>query len=303
MVIDPLAGSPASRADITPVLVTYNSARVLPWSLPPLAACRDVVVVDNGSTDATIQVVQQLLPRARLIRSGSNLGFGRANNLGLATVTTPFALLHNPDARLDAAALQALLEAAQRYPEAAIVAPTLFDAPGRVGDFFRDRFDRPASQPAPLPAGDLCAEFVTGAMMLLNMRLMREVGFFDPWFFLYCEDDDLCLRVRRAGHVIVVASAASAEHHARQSTSASARTVWRRAYFMTLSKLYLTRKHLGLVRCIAIGLRIGVSSLLGLPLMLLTLRRDRVLRQAARATATLLAWRHLGRAHCAGVLR
>lgn len=303
VVIEPRAAGPAAPADVTPVLVTYNSASILPWSLPPLAECREVVVVDNGSTDDTLAVARRLLPHARLIRSGANLGFGRANNLGLETVTTPFALLHNPDARLDAAALHRLLEAAQRHPEAAILAPTLFDAPGRVGDFFRDRFDRPTVQPAPLPEGDLCAEFVTGAMMLLNMRLMREVGFFDPWFFLYCEDDDLCLRVRRAGHAIVVVAAARAEHHARQSTAASGRIVWRRAYFMTLSKLYLIRKYSGRLRCAASCARIAAASLLSLPLTLLSLRRDRVLRQAARATASLLAWRHLRSRHCAEGLR
>ena len=302
-----VSGVPDDRSDIppdiTPVLVTYNSVGVRPWSLPPLAGCAQVVVVDNGSSDGTVDTVRRLLPRARVIDSASNLGFGRANNLGLEAVTTDFALLHNPDARLAPGALATLRDAARRYPDADIIAPALFDAPGQVGDFFRGRFDAPAVQPAPLPEGDLCAEFVTGAMMLLNLRLMRSVGFFDPWFFLYCEDDDLCLRVRRAGHAIIVVAAAHAEHHARQSTAATARMVWRRAYFMTLSKLYLVRKYLGSTRCALACLRIAASSLLSLPVIALTLRRDRLLRQAARATASMLAWRHLRRPHCVEGLR
>lgn len=293
------AGVPA---DITPVLVTYNSAAILRWSLPALAGCAKVVVVDNHSGDATEAVVRELLPQATFIQAGRNLGFGRANNLGLAAVTTDYALLLNPDARLEHGALWALHDAARRYPEAAIVAPVLYDtrADGRsvVGDFFRGPFNAPASQPAPEPVGDLCCEFVTGAAMLLNLRLMRGVGYFDPWFFLYFEDDDLCLRVRRAGHSIVVARAARIEHQVRQSSAPSDRTTLRRAYCMTLSKLYITRKFFGLGACVALVLRTAAGSALALPFALLAFKRERLLRQAARLGAALLSWRHLRRRHC-----
>jgi GT2 family glycosyltransferase len=283
---------------ITPVLVTYNSAGILPWSLPALAGCAQVVVVDNASADDTVATVRRLLPQATVIEPGRNLGFGRANNLGLAAVTTPYALLLNPDAQLAPSALQALHEAALRWPEAAIVAPVLYDAPGVVGDFFRGPFGAPVSAETPLPAGDLCTDFVTGAAMLLNLRLMREVGFFDPWFFLYFEDDELCGRVRRAGHPIMVAHAAAVEHHVRQSSVPSARTTLRRHYCMTLSKLYLTRRLHGRGACVRVATRTALASLLALPLMALTLQRERLLRHAARGAAALLAWRHLRRPHC-----
>lgn len=283
---------------ITPVLVTYNSARILPWSLPPLAGCAHVVVVDNASADDTVATVRRLLPQARVIEPGRNLGFGRANNLGLEAVGTPYALLINPDARLEADALEALHAAAMHWPEAAIIAPVLFDAPGVVGDFFRGGFGGKASPGPPVPDGDLCAEFVTGAAMLLNLRLMRPVGFFDPWFFLYFEDDELCQRVRRAGHPIMVAAAARVEHHVRQSSPASARTVYRRFFCMTLSKLYLTRKTEGATASSTAALRIGLSSLLALPLQLLAWKRERLIRHAARFGAAALSWRYLSRAHC-----
>lgn len=284
--------------NITPVLVTYNSSRILPWSLPPLAACADVIVVDNQSSDDTVPAVRRLLPKARVIDAGSNLGFGRANNLGLAQVTTDYALLLNPDARLAPDALEELRLAALAYPEAAIIAPALYDAPGQVGDFFRGPFYAPAAKPAPEPAGDLCAEFVTGAAMLLNMRLMRQIGFFDPWFFLYFEDDDLCLRVRRAGHPIVVAHRARIEHHTRQSSAPSARTSYRRMYCMTLSKLYITRKYFGTARCATEALRIGLGSMLALLPQLLLMRADRSLKLAARCAASASIWRRMRQRHC-----
>ena len=74
------------------------------------------------------------------------------------------------------------------------------------------------------PEGDLCSEFLTGAAMLLDMAKLRaRVGFFDPWFFLYLEDDDLCLRVRAAGLSLVLVNDASVLHRVKQSSAPSRR--------------------------------------------------------------------------------
>jgi GT2 family glycosyltransferase len=287
-----------ATADITPVLVTYNSAGILGWSLPSLSRFDDVVIVDNQSHDTTADVARSLLPQARVIRADGNLGFGRANNLGIAQVRTPYALLINPDAQLQDGAIEALHAAARRYPEAAILAPVLYDEPGVVGDFFRGPFHVRQHGPRVTPEGDLCAEFVTGAAMLLNLDAMRGIGFFDPWFFLYFEDDDLCMRVRRAGRPIMVVHDAAMLHRTRQSSTPSARTTLRRVYCMTLSKFYITRKYFGTAACIGLVLRVGVGSLVTLPLQLLAPRKERLLRHVARIGAALGAWRHLSRAHC-----
>ena len=104
--------------------------------------------------------------------------------------------------------------------------------------------------------------------------------------------------MRRAGHAIIVAPAARIEHQVRQSSTPSARTTLRRTYCMTLSKFYITRKYFGTGACVALALRVGLGSLLALPLTLLAPRRERVFRQLARTGAALMAWRHLRRRHC-----
>ena len=284
--------------EITPILVAYNSASILPWSLAPLASCEHLIVVDNNSHDTTRKVVGGCAAHAQVIEAGQNLGFGRANNLALSLVKTPFALLINPDAQLREGALEALWKAALRYPDAAILAPVVFDSVGVQGASFHDGSEKSARLTPVLPEGDLCVNFVSGAAMLLNLSNMRPIGFFDPWYFLYGEDDDLCLRIRRAGRPIVVVATAAAEHHTRESSAPSFRTTFRRAYCMTLSKFYITRKYQGFFPYFTMMMRIGIGSLLALPIHLLVLRTERALRMAGRVAAALMASKRIHARHC-----
>lgn len=283
---------------VTYVLVTYQSARILSRALPPLAAAPHIVVVDNGSRDGTTEMVKRLLPQARLVEAGANLGFGRANNLGLEQVRTSYALLLNPDCLLAPGALEELLAAAERYPDAAIVGPKLFDAPGVPSLSFRRAFYERQPKGVTEADGDLCADFLTGTAMLLNMATMRRIGFFDPWFFLYFEDDDLCLRVRRAGSSLVLAAQAVGEHLVQQSSPPSLRNRFRRIYCHTLSKIYIERKYLGRGRATRTWLRMTAGSLLSLPVYALALQRDRAWRQLARLWACVRAPARLRATRC-----
>lgn len=289
--------SPGADA-ITVVLVTYNSRRVLPEVLASLAGLPKLIVVDNASSDGSAALARELRPDAVVVEAGANLGFGRANNLALERIDGDLALLLNPDCVLQPGAIDALLAATVRHPEAAIWGPKLYDAPGVLGLCYRPPFYAPQPRTLIDPDGDLCTDFLTGAAMLLNLRLMRPVGFFDPWFFLYFEDDDLCLRARRAGHPLMLIHDAQVVHRVKQSSAPSLRLVYRRALCMTLSKFYIQRKYFGSVSSAAMILRVGLGSLLGLPLVALSLRRDRVLRQAGRLVAALRAPWRLRAAHC-----
>jgi N-acetylglucosaminyl-diphospho-decaprenol L-rhamnosyltransferase len=288
----------AENAQVTVILVTYNSRDILPGALASLQGMPHVTVVDNGSRDGTPAVARNAMPQAKVIEAGANLGFGRANNLGLQEVQTPYALLLNPDCTLEPGALTALLEAARRYPEAAMWGPKVYDAPGRLGLCYRPPFFAPQPRELLDPEGDLCTEFLTGAAMLLNMAVMREVGFFDPWFFLYFEDDDLCLRARRRGHPLILVNQAWVMHRVKQSSTPSMRLTFRRAYCMTLSKFYIQRKYFGPAKSLATVLRVGAGALLSLPLHALSFSGQRTLRDAGRLAAALMAPWRLRAKHC-----
>lgn len=209
---------PATRDDITLVMVTFNSAHCIDRIAPLLGQVGQVIVVDNASEDDTCDRVRTLLPQAQLIQAPTNLGFGAANNRALARVSTRYAFLMNPDCLPDDACLDALLAAAHEYPQAAILAPQILRRDGSLEVSYRWPSTRWSSR-GPGASGPCCVGFATGAALLLNLPVMRPVGFFDEGFFLYYEDEDLCLRTFEAGLEIILVPAARMVHLSRGSTA------------------------------------------------------------------------------------
>ena len=184
----------------------------------------------------------------RIIKNARNEGFGRGNNIALEQVITPYALLLNPDAIMEEGALATLIEGAQRSPDAAILAPLLYHADGSMQESYkRSVFAREKKGGQFLvPEGDLCADFLSGAIMLLNMEHMKKVGFFDPAIFLYYEDDDLCLRARAAGYGLVLVASAKAVHlMGASSGEEKLATMLFKQRHITWSRMYLERKYHG----------------------------------------------------------
>ena len=283
---------------LTVILVTHNSGSILVQVLPLLQSLPNVIAVDNGSNDDTVTVLSAQLPTAKLITNARNAGFGRANNQALEHVRTPFALLLNPDCRMQRRDLEALLIATERYPDAALFSPKLYDAPGRLGQCYRSAFYKPQPKNNPDPAGDLCSDFLSGAALMLRMEVMRKVGFFDPWFFLYMEDDDLCERTRRAGHSLVMVADAAAFHQARSSSRPSFQLSFRRDYCLTLSKFYIHRKYFGALSASLTWLRVLLGSALTLPVHALSFNKARLTRTLARLGAVVFAPMELTARRC-----
>ena len=233
--------------DVTVVVVTFNSAHCLAALVPLLEHCPHVVVSDNGSHDGTVELTRQLLPHATVLAHGCNLGFGTANNRALAQVRTPFAFLLNPDCLVQPQALAQLLQEAQNYPQAAILAPQLVNPRGRPDVNYR--WPHMLWKPkGPQAEGPLCVGFVCGAAMLFRLQAFEKVGFFDEDFFLYYEDDDLCLRLFQQFIPMVVLPHIEATHLNRGSVKGNHpwRSEYTRGYHHAQSKLIFHGKHIGI---------------------------------------------------------
>ncbi len=238
--------TPWSR--ITAITVTYNSSAVIEDCLKSVGPAARVIVVDNASSDGTIARAEKTLPSVEIIGNDRNLGFGRANNIALELTDTEFALLINPDARMMPGSIEALVDAADLLPEGALFSPALFKPDGSrqfthdVRYEVRRRLPRRRDKNMAFE-GLFCTWSISGAVMLFRMTSMREIGFFDPNFFLYYEDSDLSARICNSGHSIIQEPRAVAEHAEGGSTRPSLRSAWVRNRHLTSSRLYFIEKH------------------------------------------------------------
>jgi N-acetylglucosaminyl-diphospho-decaprenol L-rhamnosyltransferase len=232
--------------DLTVISVTYNSAHCLPALSEVLNNFKNVVIVDNASDDDIEGQLQRALPNATLIRNARNLGFGAANNRALAMVTTPYALLLNPDCLPTPTFLAGMLQAAENFPDAAIIAPHLIRRDGSPELNYRWPATHWVSK-GPKAEGPCCVGFVCGAVMLLNMALMKDIGFFDETFFLYYEDEDLCQRVFLANKQIVLVPDVEITHLSRGSVKGPnpLKSEFIRGYHHAQSKLVFESKYFG----------------------------------------------------------
>lgn len=233
-------------SDVTVIVVTYNSAHCIAGLAPTLAALPHVTIVDNASNDDTVDTVATAMPNALVLRNTRNLGFGAANNQALRCVQTRYALLLNPDCLPTPAFLDQLLDAARDFPDAAIIAPHLLRRSGDAEVSYR--WPRALWQSrGPAADGPCCVGFVCGAVMLLNMDVMRDIGLFDEDFFLYYEDEDLCQRVFAKRKAIVLVPHVTIMHLSRGSVRGSSplRAEFNRGYHHAQSKLIFAAKHLG----------------------------------------------------------
>jgi N-acetylglucosaminyl-diphospho-decaprenol L-rhamnosyltransferase len=232
-------------ARVTAIVVTHDSAGPLPACLAALRRERlPAIVVDNASSDGTPALAEGL--GARIIRNIKNEGFGRANNIGIAAADSPLVLVINPDVVLEAGAGAALVDASDRYPDAALLAPRIVEPDGRL--FFQSRsllaayLTNPTGEPC-APDGDCCAPFLSGACLLIRRDLFLTVGGFDETIFLFYEDDDLCRRLAGAGHALVHVHAAVARHARGASSRPRPGRIFTSRWHQAWSRAYVSRKY------------------------------------------------------------
>jgi GT2 family glycosyltransferase len=225
--------------DLAIIIVSTNEGHWLPDALSSVfahagTASLDVVVVDNESKDGTRQIVEEGFPEARVVNS-RNRGFAHGNNRGLETTTARYVLFLNPDtqvvegtfgelvAYLDDRPDIGLLGVRQITPDGEVF-PTIrrFPSASRaLGDALRsERWPvRPGwagervLDPAAYGRETEC-DWTSGSFMLARREALQSAGFMDERFFLYSEEPDLCLRMKRDGWRIVHVPTMAIIHHA-----------------------------------------------------------------------------------------
>ena len=233
----------AVRDSLAIIIVTYNSRQEIDACLQSLVGHTTpfpttITVVDNRSQDGTAAHVRERWPSVRVIESGANLGFAKANNLGIRATDSEYVLLMNPDTVAPPGAIQTLVRGLAAHPEAAIAGARLLSTTGfpelswgppigpwnelkqkvfsglyhrKVRSVVRkvDKLSRQAREVA----------WVSGACMVIRRADLAAVGLLDERFFMYTEDVDLCVQMNARGRRVLYVAGAEVLHHRGRSAA------------------------------------------------------------------------------------
>jgi len=248
--------------DLSVVIANWNTADLVVdclASLAPADASRqglsvEVVVVDNASTDDSVARVRAAFPTVGLLPLGENRGYAAANNAGIAASRGRVVTLLNPDTRVPPGALARLVARLDERPDAGAVGPRLLRPDGTAQPFAFGGDPTPAylARRALLralgrPAHDWSTDraqdvdWVSGACLTARREAIDDAGPLDEGYFMYFEDNDWCLRMRRAGWRVVYDPGVEITHIGGQALARNPAA--RRAYDRSLRRFYA--KHYG----------------------------------------------------------
>ena len=230
--------------DVSVITVTWNSGEFIEPQISSLTLAAQKIqyeqfVVDNASTDQTVAGIQTTHPEIRLIRNSSNLGFAAANNQAALLATGEYLLFLNPDTLLEPGSLDTLVSWMREHPRAGIVGPALKN---KNNDLETEALPRrfptlttllvlltklPHLFPGLLHkyryadmdfSKDVAVDTVRGSCLFIRRNLVTQLGFaFDPRYFAWFEDVDLCREVKRLGYEVWFTPATAARDYVGQS--------------------------------------------------------------------------------------
>jgi N-acetylglucosaminyl-diphospho-decaprenol L-rhamnosyltransferase len=264
------------------LIVNYNTAGDLRRCLD--SVCRvlgevETIVVDNGSTDGSREMVSSAFPGVRLVDNPGNPGYASACNRGIAATAQPYIFVLNSDVEFLEDGLDALLDYMETAPDIAALGPMVLNSDGSLqmscrrfptmlenvmhgflGEIWPGNPSTRAYQMKRLCRDEPSeVDWVSGAAMLLRREAALGVSGFDEAYFMYVEDVDLCWRLREAGYRVVYHPAVRVLHHiGRTSSQQSVRMLYHhhRSMFIYFRKRYRGAKGLVLLPIVFAGLAV-----------------------------------------------
>jgi N-acetylglucosaminyl-diphospho-decaprenol L-rhamnosyltransferase len=225
--------------DLSIVIVSYNTRELTLACVESVFAqtrnAFEVIVLDNASTDGSPDAIAEKFPQVQLIRSAENVGFARGNNLAARHAGGRYLLLLNPDTVVLDRAIDKLLTFADAHGDAQIFGGRALFADGSLNPASCWRRATPWSAAcialgltSLFPQSNMFAresygswardtvrevDIVSGCFFLIRRHVWEELRGFDPAFFMYGEEADLCLRARKQHHRCLICPTATIIHH------------------------------------------------------------------------------------------
>lgn len=302
-----------ARPDVSIVIVNWNTRAYLLDCIASLKATTEhatleLVVVDNGSHDGSVEAVRAAHPDAVVLENGANLGFAKANNVGFRVATGRYVCLVNTDVIALAGVIDTMVDHLDRQPDVGALGPRTVTREGALrqncrrfpslanaaGDYLMLKRLLPGrfagrTLPADTYRRTHDAEVLSGCFLMVRREVLDQVGPLDEVFFFYGEDTDWCRRIHDAGWRLVYLADAEAVHFGGGSSGDRPE-----AYYLTMEKADLTywRKHHGpAARAAYVAMKTvyhAASTLAWVPLA--AARRDGPSLRKLRGHANNLVW-------------
>jgi GT2 family glycosyltransferase len=265
--------------NVTFVIVCFRSRNIIEKCLESISSNCKVIIVENSNDILIKDYLEKKFSNVQVLISGDNIGYGRANNLGISMVKTKYVFILNPDTYLEKNTLKELSYVTNVLNDNfSILSPDIFNNKllkldnNEIKNFIE-------------------ADFVKGFAMLLNLSKINFDKVFDENFFLFLEEIDLCKRVKDIGGKIYIACKAKVHHYSKKSSGDEFHIELCRNWHWMWSLYYYNFKHFGLLVAYKITLYKFISSLIKMLMAMLLFKKKKYLIYKYRLLGLINAYR------------
>lgn len=228
----------------TIIIVTFKSEGVIQKCLSSINNNYPVIIIENSSNKFFKKYIEKKFSNVRCILTGENMGFGKANNIGLHLAKTKYVLILNPDTILFEDTLDILNKSANKIKNFALLAPIITNSHELNYGFFNKINTNKKNK------NILEVDYIKGFAMFFNKNKFSEIGFFDENIFLYLEEIDLCKRLNFFNEKIYLISNAKIKHLGGKSHANEFNLEMEisRNWHWMWSNFYYKKKHFGTLK-------------------------------------------------------
>ena len=245
-----------SLNNLTFIIVTFKSEHIIHECIESLPKDSNIIIIENSNNQELKKQLEEKYSKINVVVQ-ENSGMGAANNKGIKLCKTDYAFVINPDVKFHKDTIQELIALSLKYNDYSILAPISDDIkyPNYKINNKKIENDDPDF---------LSVDSVDGYAMLINKNKFNDNIYFDENFFLYLENDDLCLRKKRENNKIYVAKKAKIHHLGGKShlTIHEKEIEFLRNWHWMWSKFYFNKKHYGYLKALLISLPTLISSMI-----------------------------------------
>lgn len=248
------------------IILNWNGKENTLDCLKSIDKSQKILVVDNNSTDDSVEIIKKEFPEVKIIQNPQNYGFAKGNNIGIKKALSDgaeYVFILNNDTVLEKNCLKNLLEAVKKYQEYSIFAPKIYFE--KNYEFHKDRYSDNEKGRVIWYAGGIIdwknvygkhrgvdevdcgqfdkfesTEYATGAAMFVKKEVFEKIGLLDEKYFMYYEDTDFCIRAKKAGFKILFVPNAVVYHKNAGSSSSGSHL---QDYYITRNRLMFGIKY------------------------------------------------------------